>query len=99
MNTLLFAEINDFLLREKRVVLDLVGSGNDSRLCEQLLEVLDRVVCNADGLDFVGVGLDELLEVLPCVDVGYAVVDVAGAVWKLGEEGVVACVLSGTERT
>jgi hypothetical protein len=73
------------------MVLNLVDSGSDSRVLEQLLEVLDRVVADADGLDFVGVRLDELLEVLPGILVRYAAVNVSGAVFEFGEEGVVAC--------
>ena len=72
------------------MVFDLVDSGRDGGLCEQLLHVLDRVVCDANGLDLVGVRLDQLLKVLPCLDVRDAVVDVAGAVFEFGEEGVVS---------
>lgn len=85
-----FAEIDDFLLGQEWVVLDLVGSRDDGCLCEELLHVLYGVVCDADSLDFVGVRLDEFLHVLPCLDVGDAVVDVAGAVFEFGEEGVVS---------
>jgi hypothetical protein len=80
MNALVLAEIDNFLLRQQWVVLDLVDGGCDGGFCEQLL----------DGLDFVGVRLDEFLEVLPGLDVGDAVVDVAGAVFEFGEEGVVS---------
>lgn len=90
MDTLVFAEIDDFLLRQKRVVLDLVRGWCDGRFREQPLHVLDRVVCDADCLDFVWVLVDELLHILPCLDVGDAVVDVAGAVFEFGEEGVVS---------
>jgi hypothetical protein len=87
---LVFAEIDNLLLRQQRVVFDLVDCGRDGRLGEQLLHVLDRVVGHADGFDFVRVRLDEFLEVLPGLDVCDAVVDVAGAVGEFGEERVVA---------
>jgi len=90
VNALLLAEVNDFLLGQQRVVFDLVGGGDDGGLREELLEVLDRVVGDADGFDLVWVGLDEGFEVLPGLDVGYAVVDVAGAVFEFGEERVVS---------
>lgn len=90
MDALLLAEVNDLLLGQKRMVLDLIGGGDDGGLCEQLLEVLDRVVGDTDGLDLLGVGLDQLLEVLPCVDVCDGAVDVTAAVLELGEEGVVS---------
>jgi hypothetical protein len=90
VDAFLLAEVYDLLLGEERVVLDLVGGGGDCGLGEELLEVFDRVVCDADGLDFVRVGFGERLEVLPRVDVRDAVVDVAGAVFELGEERVVS---------
>ena len=91
VDALLLAEVDDLLLGEQRVVLDLVGGRGDGGLCEQLLQVLDRVVGDTDGLDLLGVRLDQLLEVLPCVDVSDGVVDVTAAVLELGEERVVAC--------
>jgi hypothetical protein len=90
VNALFLAKVDDFLLGQQRVVLDLVGGGRDGGLGEQLLQVLDRVVCDADGLDLVGVRLDQGLHVLPGVDVGDAAVEVARAVFELGEEGVVS---------
>lgn len=72
------------------MVLDLVCCRGDGRLCEQLLEVLDRIVRDAYGLDFVRVGLDQLLEILPRVDVGDAAINVTGTVVELGKEGVVS---------
>jgi hypothetical protein len=90
MYALVLAEVDNVLLRQKRVVLDLVCGGYDCRLREQLLHVLVRVICDADGLDFIGVLLDEFLHVLPCVNVRDAVVDVAGAVFEFGEERVVS---------
>lgn len=70
VDALLLAVIYDFLLGKKRVVLNLVGGGDNGGLRKKLLEVLDRVVCDTNGLDLVGVGLDQLLETLPGVDVG-----------------------------
>ena len=61
VDPLCVAKVDDLLLGEKRVVLDLVGGGHDGGSGEQLLQVLDRVVRDADGLDLVRVGLDELL--------------------------------------
>lgn len=90
MNALGFAEIDDFLLGQKWVVLDLVHSRDDGCLSEELLHVLDGVIRDADGLDFVWMRLDEFLHVLPCLDVCGAVIDVAGAVFEFGEEGVVS---------
>lgn len=40
VDTLLVAEVDDLLLREGRVILDLVDSRDDGRLSQQLLEVL-----------------------------------------------------------
>ena len=94
MDALLLAEVDDLLLGQERVVLDLVGSGDDGCLSKQLLEVLDGVVGDADGFDFVGVCLDELLKALPGVYVSDAVVDVTGAVFELGEQWVVSWLLS-----
>ena len=72
------------------MVLDLVDSGDDGSLGQKLLHVLDRVVGDTDGLDLIGVRLDQVLEVLPCVDVSDGVVDITAAVLELGEERVVA---------
>jgi hypothetical protein len=63
VNSLGFAEIDNLLLWQERVVFDLVRSRCDGRFREQLLHVLVGVVCDADGLDFVWVRLDELLHV------------------------------------
>jgi hypothetical protein len=90
VDALVFAEINDFLLGQQRVVFDLVDGGRDGGFCEELLHVFDRVVCDADGLYFVGMGLDEFLHVEPCLHVRVLVVDVARAVFELGEERVVS---------
>lgn len=70
MNALLLAEVNNFLLWAQWVVLDLVDSGDDGSLGQKLLHVLDRVVGDTNGLDLVGMRLDQVLEVLPCVLVG-----------------------------
>lgn len=90
VNALLLAEINNLLLGQERVILDLIGSRHNGGLCEQLFKVLDGVVGNTDGLDLLGVGLDQLLEVLPCVDMCDGVVDVTAAVLELREKGVVS---------
>jgi hypothetical protein len=70
VNALLLAEVNNFLLWAQWVVLDLVDSGDDGSLGQKLLHVLDRVVGDTNGLDLVGMRLDQVLEVLPCVLVG-----------------------------
>ena len=90
MDALLLAEVDDLLLWQERVVFDLVGGGDDGGLGEELLEVLDGVVGHADGLDLLRVCLVQLLHVLPCVDVGDGAVEIAVAVFELGEEGVVS---------
>jgi hypothetical protein len=94
VDALVFAEIDDLLLGQQRVVFDLVDGGRDGCFCEELLHVLDRVVCDANGLYLVGMGLDEFLHVEPCLHVRVLVVDVAGAVLELGEERVVSWALS-----
>jgi hypothetical protein len=91
VDALLLAEVDDLLLGKQRVVLDLVDGWGDGGLCEKLLQVLDGVVGDADSLDLLRVRLDQLLEVLPCVDVGDGVVDVTAAVFELGKEGVISC--------
>lgn len=89
MNTLFFAKVDNFLLREGRVVLDLVNGRDDGRLRQEFLEVLLAVVGDTDGLDLAGA--HELLHALPGGDVGVGVVDVAGdAVGEFGEHGVVS---------
>ena len=90
VDALFLAKVNDFLLWAQRVVLDLVDGGDNGSLGEQLLQVLNRVVGHTNRLDLLRVRLDQLLEVLPCVLVGDGAVDVAGAVFELGEERVVA---------
>lgn len=90
VNALLLAEIDNFLLGQERVVLDLVGSRHNGGLGEQLLEILDGVVGNTDGLDLLGMGLNQLLKVLPCIDVRDGAVEITAAVLELGEQGVVS---------
>lgn len=99
MDALRLAKVDNFLLGKQWVVLDLVDGRHDGGLCEQLLEVLDRVICDANGLYFVWDGLDELLEVLPGVDVGYAAVEITGAVFVFGEERVVSFASISKSRT
>lgn len=91
MDTFLLAEVDDFLLWAQWVVLNLVDCGDNGGFGKQLLQVLDRVVGDANGLDLVGMRLDQLLEVFPCVLVGDGAVDIARAVFMLGEQRVVAC--------
>ena len=48
------AQVDDLLLREQRVVFDLVDGGDDVAVREELFEVFDAVVAHADRLDFAG---------------------------------------------
>jgi len=89
VDALLLAEVDNLLLRQGRVVLDLVDGGHDGDVGQQLLEVPLAVVGDANGLDFTRG--KELLHTLPGRDVRVGMVDVAGAVGKFGEEGVVSC--------
>lgn len=89
MDALLFAEVDNLLLRERRVVLDLVDGRHDGRLRQEFLEVLLAVVGDTDGPDLWRAR--ELLHVLPGGDVRVRVVNVAGdAVGEFGEHGVVS---------
>ena len=81
------------MLGEQGVVLDLVGSGDNSGLGQEFLEELDAVVGHTDGLDLAGA--NELLHTLPCSNVGVAVDNVPRSIGELREEGVGACVGSG----
>ena len=89
VNSLLVAVVHNLLLRQRGVVLDLVGGRNHSSLREQLLQVLDTVVGDANGFDLAGA--DELLHALPGRDVRVAVDNVARAIGELGDHGVVSC--------
>ena len=51
VDTLFFAEIDDFLLRQGRAVLDLIDRRNDRHVRKELLQVLFAVVRHANGLD------------------------------------------------
>lgn len=85
VDALLLAKVDNLLLWAQWVVLDLVDGGDNGGFGKQLLQVLDGVVSNTNGLDLVGMRLYQLLEVLPCVLVGYGAVDVARAVFMLGK--------------
>lgn len=87
VDALLVTEVDNLLLGQGRVVLDLVGGGDDGGLGQELLKVLDAVVGDTDGLDLAGA--HELLHTLPGGDVGVAVDDIPRAVGQLGEDGVV----------
>jgi hypothetical protein len=91
MYALLPTKIHNFLLWQQWVIFYLVDCGRDGCARQEFGEVLHAVVCDADGLDFIGVLLDEGFEVLPGLDVAGGVVDVAGAGGEFGEEGVVSC--------
>lgn len=70
------------------MILDLVRSGHDCRLCEQFLKEGDGEIGYADCFDF-SAG-EELFEGFVGVDVGYAGIEIAGAVGEFWEEGVVS---------
>jgi hypothetical protein len=54
MYSLSFAEVDNVLLWEGRMVLDLIDSWYDCRVWEKLFEVADGIVGDADSLDFSG---------------------------------------------
>lgn len=87
VNAVLVAEVDNLLLGERGVVLDLVDGGNNGGLGQELLEVLDTVVGDTDGLDLAGAS--ELLHALPGGHMGVIVDDITGAIFELGEEVVV----------
>lgn len=89
VDTLGLAEVHNFLLRQIRVVLDLVGRRSDLSLLEKSLQEGNREVGNANGLCLAR--LWQLLELLPGLDEVPRLVQVTGTVRKLGDGGVVAC--------
>lgn len=89
VNTFLFAEVDNLLLRKRGVVFDLVDRRSDGGVRQKLLEVLLTVVRDPNSLDLAR--SQELLHALPGGDVGVGVVNVAGAILVLREEGVVSC--------
>lgn len=93
VNASLVAEVDNLLLGEQGVVLDLVGSGDNSGLGQEFFEELDTVVGNTDGLDLAG--SNELLHTLPRSDMGVAVDNVPRTISELGEDVVVTCGGSG----
>lgn len=76
------------------MVLDLVCGGYNCCFCEQFFEEGDGEVCYANGFYFST--WEELFEGFVGIYVGYACVEIAGAVGEFGEEGVVAwcCIIS-----
>lgn len=89
VNTLLLTEIDDLLLRQRGVVLNLIGSGDNGGLGQELLQVLDTVVGDTNGPNFSGA--DELLHALPGSNVLVRVVNVPRSIGELGEDVVVSC--------
>jgi hypothetical protein len=89
MDAGLVTEVDNLLLGQRGVVLNLVDSGNNSSLGQELLKVLDTVVGDTDGPDLAGA--DELLHALPGSDVGVAVINIPRAISELGENVVVTC--------
>jgi hypothetical protein len=88
VDALLLAEVDNLLLGQRRVVLNLVHRGDDCGVGEKLLKIALAVVANTDGFSFAGG--EESLHLLPRVDVGVGVDDVALAVGELGELVVVS---------
>ena len=90
-DTLLLADINDFLLRKRWVVLNLVDSWDDSCDCEELLQIFLAVVGDTNGLYFAAG--KELLHFQP----GLGVIplrswcDITGTIWLGGEFNIVSC--------
>lgn len=91
VNALLLAEVDNLLLRQGGVILDLVGGRDDCYLGQKLLQILDTVVGDTDGLDFART--DQLLHVLIGGDMAVAVDDVPAAISQLGENVVVTWLL------
>lgn len=88
-NTFGLAEIDNFLLRQVRMVLNLVCGGHNGCFGQQLLEIGHTEVGDANGLDF-ACGR-QFLHVFPSVDVVVAEDHVArDAVGEFGEEGMVS---------
>jgi hypothetical protein len=110
VDALFLAKVDNLLLRERRVVLDLVDGGNDGGVGEELFKVALAVlftrgkevrcgsidegwgegetnVGNADGPGFAR--LEQLLHLLPSVDVVVAADDVTLAIGEFGEAVVV----------
>lgn len=88
MDTLLLAEVDDLLLWKRWVVLNLVDCRDHGSLRKQLLQITHAVVRDTDGFDLSC--CEELLHVLPCLDVRVRVVDVSGSILMLREERVVS---------
>ena len=92
-DTLLFAKVDNLLLRQVGVVLDLVGGGDNSCLAQQLLQVGNAEVRNANRLHLAT--LLHRLHPLPRIHIRPLSVEIARAVLVLGEEWVVAIGVHG----
>lgn len=88
MDTLALAEVDDLLLRQERVVLDLVSSRNDGRARQQLLEVWNAEVGNTNGLCLAG--CRDLFQLLPRLNVGPLRIQITRAIGVLRNIGVIA---------
>lgn len=88
VDALVLAELDDIVLGQGWVVLDLVDSGHDLGLGEELLEIDLGVIGHANSLSLAR--LDERLHLLPGGDVVVVPGHVALAVGQLGEAVVVA---------
>lgn len=89
MDALLFAKVDNLLLRKRGVVFDLVDRRDDRHVRQKLLEKWLAVVRDPNGLDLAR--SQELFHALPGGYVGVRVVNVAGAILELWEKGVVPC--------
>jgi hypothetical protein len=87
-NPLLLAIIYNFLLRQVRVVLDLVGCGSDGCFLHQFFEEGDGKVGYTDCFRLSG--FEDGFHLFPGLGVGPGGVEVAGAVGVFGEVWVVA---------
>lgn len=87
-NALLFAEVDDVLLRQQRMVFDLVDGRDDADLREELFEISLGVVGHADGLDFAT--LQQLFEILVRVHMRSFSDQVSAAIGQFGELFMIA---------
>jgi hypothetical protein len=87
-NPLFLAVIHNFLLRQIRVVFDLIACGSDGCDLHQFFKVRDGKIAYADCFCFSGG--EEGFHVFPGLGVGGGSVEVAGAVGVFGEVWVIA---------
>lgn len=88
VDTLLLAQIHNLLLRQQRVVLNLVHRRHDLRLRQQLLQIPLGVVTHPDRLGLAR--LDQLLQLLPRINMVILLDDIPRPIRQHGELVVVA---------